>query len=401
MSPDFVKNSEENHKLTVKEIFSIFGLFLAWRIILQFVAYLGLFRINLKPDFTSCWIPRISNWYTWWIKWDSGWYLSIINQGYHWNGPNKFSNLAFFPLYPWLIKYLAWVFNHNYLLTGIIISNLALLLACFYLYKLAKLDLKNKTAFRTVFYLLIFPTALFFTSLYPESILLLFSLAAFFYARKKQWAVAGIFGFFAALTKAFGFFLVFPLLLEYLEQRKFLLRKIKWDILNLAWIPAGLGTFMFYLKRKFNDPLLFLKAQGGWANNPHSAWSRTYHLSIINIGKSLAKYIQTIFGNTESSSFKITAGFELISFILFVILAVIVFLKLRKSYSLYLFFGLILSPLTGSLMSMNRYVLVLFPAFILLAQWGKNKVIDYTITILFSTLLALNTVMFVNSYWVG
>jgi 4-amino-4-deoxy-L-arabinose transferase-like glycosyltransferase len=287
------------------------------------------------------------------------------------------------------------------LLTGIIISNLALILACFYFYKLAKLDLKNKTAFRAVFYLLIFPTALFFTSIYPESTLFLFCLASFFYARKKQWVIAGVFGFLAALTKAFGSFLIFPLFLEYLEQRKFNLRKIKWNILNLAWIPAGLGIFMLYLKKKFNDPLLFLKAQGGWANNPHSVWSRTPNFSLVNIGKSLIKYVQTIFGNFESSSFKITAGFELISFIIFTILCIIVFLKLRKSYSLYMFFGLILSPLTGSLMSMNRYVLVLFPAFILLAWWGKNKMIDYTITMLFSILLAFNTIMFVNSYWVG
>lgn len=34
-----------------------------------------------------------------WIRWDSGWYLQIINQGYH-----SAQSWAFFPLYPALIK---------------------------------------------------------------------------------------------------------------------------------------------------------------------------------------------------------------------------------------------------------------------------------------------------------
>ena len=402
MALNFVKNLKETgHKLTVKEIFSILGLFLAWRAVLQFIAYLGIFRLNLNPDFTSCWLPKISNWYTWWIRWDAGWYLSIVERGYDWYTPGKFSNLAFFPLYPLLVKYLAWTFGNNYILCGVVISNLALLLACFYLYRLVKLDAKTSAAYRSVFYLLIFPTALFFTSMYAESLLLLFCMAAFFYARKNKWLLCGLFGFLAALTKSFGVFLAPVLLLEYLEQRKFHLKKIKWNVLNIGWIPAGLGVFMFYLWKRFKNPFLFLKAQGGWANNPHSAWSRIPNLNLANIGASLTKYFQSIFGEFEGLAFRITAGLELISFILFAILCVVVFLKLRKSYALYMFFGLILSPLTGSLMSMNRYVLVLFPAFILLALWGKNKVINYAIVMLFSTLLALNIIMFVNSYWVG
>lgn len=403
MSLNFVKNLKEkvNHKLTAKEIFSIFGLFFVWRLILQLIAYLGINRLSFGSDFTSCWIPKISNWYTWWIKWDSGWYLSIIERGYEQYIPGKFSNLVFFPLYPLLTKYLAWIFGGNFMLTGVIISNLALLLSCFYLYKLAKLDIKKSGAFRSVFYLLIFPTALFFTSMYPESLLLLLCLASFFYARKRLWFVACIFGFLAALTKPFGVFLVLPLLLEYLDQRRFSLRKIRWDVLNLALIPSGLGLFMFYLWKKFKDPLLFLKAQEGWANSPHPAWSRTPNISLANLGESFSKYFQTIFGKSETSAFRITASFELISFVIFAILAILVFFKLRKSYALYMACGLILSPLTGSFMSTNRYVLVLFPAFILMSIWGKNKLVNYAIILLFSMLLALNTIMYVNGYWVG
>lgn len=400
---NFVKSlKQKTSRLTVKEIFSVLGLFLVWRGLLQFIAYLGINRFNLNPDFVHCWAPEISNWYSWWIKWDSGWYLSIVEKGYTQYIPGQFSNLAFFPLYPLLIRYLAWIFGGNFMLTGIVISNLALLLACFYLYRLTKLDTKASVAFRTVFYLLIFPTALFFTSIYPEALLLLLCLASFYYARKNLWVISGILGGLASVTKLFGVFLAPVLLWEYLEQRRFDFRKIKANILSLALIPAGLGVFMLYLWKKFKDPLLFLKAQEGWASNPHSPWSRTADLSFLNIGETLSKYFQTIFGDSaELPAFRITAGFELISFVLFVFLAVVAFFKLRKSYALYMFLGLILSPLTGSLMSMNRYVLILFPAFILLAAWGKNRIINYVVIMLFSILLAFNTIMFVNSYWVG
>ena len=42
--------------------------------------------------------------------WDSGWYFDIAQRGYYWN-PSGQSSIAFFPLYPMLMRALAWPFG--------------------------------------------------------------------------------------------------------------------------------------------------------------------------------------------------------------------------------------------------------------------------------------------------
>src|SRR5688572_21987441 len=42
--------------------------------------------------------------------WDSGWYFDIARRGYYWN-PDGQSSIAFFPLYPMLIRAGAWPFG--------------------------------------------------------------------------------------------------------------------------------------------------------------------------------------------------------------------------------------------------------------------------------------------------
>ncbi len=56
---------------------------------------------------------------------------------------------------------------------------------------------------------------------------------------------------------------------------------------------------------------------------------------------------------------------------------------------------------TGQLVSLRRYVWVLFPAFIILAQWGQHKLIDRTITIVSLGGLALFSAMFALGYYVA
>jgi hypothetical protein len=52
-------------------------------------------------------------------------------------------------------------------------------------------------------------------------------------------------------------------------------------------------------------------------------------------------------------------------------------------------------------MSQRRYMWVLFPAFIILARWGKHTWVDRIIFVVSLLLLGLFTAMFANWYWVG
>jgi len=88
---------------------------------------------------------------------------------------------VYFLLYPLLIRAGGKTLLDNYRLAALIISNLAYIGLLFYLYRLTTFLLEEKTAPRTVVYLAIFPAA-FFLAGYTESLFLLSTLTAFWYA---------------------------------------------------------------------------------------------------------------------------------------------------------------------------------------------------------------------------
>jgi hypothetical protein len=87
--------------------------------------------------------------------------------------------------------------------------------------------------------------------------------------------------------------------------------------------------------------------------------------------------------------------------LLFWLLGSVLLVNRRWSEAAFVLLGTLMPFSSGLLMSQRRYVWVLFPAFILLAQWGKRPWLDKTITALFLLGLGLFIALFVNGYWVG
>jgi hypothetical protein len=73
----------------------------------------------------------------------------------------------------------------------------------------------------------------------------------------------------------------------------------------------------------------------------------------------------------------------------------------RWSEGVFVVLGAVTPFSSGLLMSQRRYMWVLFPAFILLARWGKHTWVDRIIFVVSLLLLGLFTAMFANWYWVG
>ena len=387
-------------KLTRKEIINIIGLFFGWRIILQIIAFLSKGRLFLSEDVAyehlDPWrINSLPEFLQYFVKWDSGFYLELAEKGYFFDQAKELYNAAFFPLYPLLIKTFSIVFRSE-VVSGLIISSLATFFACFFLYKLAKLELRDNknTALRTVFYFLIFPSAVFLAAIYTESLFIFLAVACLYFSRIKNWKWAGIFGFFCALTRPIGIIMLPVLALEYLEQKKFKWKEIKSELAWVLLIPAGLFSYMAYLWFRFGDPLLFLKAQ--------NAWDRKVGFNLFGIWDNLKSHFHDLIFPSENFAFSLRNDFELIFFAAFLVLSVFVWRNLRKSYGLYCLLALLIPFATCSLISMTRFVLVLFPVFILLAKWSEKRVwLNYVIIMLFAMLLSLFTIMFANWYWIG
>src|SRR6266853_1155442 len=191
-------------------IADILWLFIATRLLLVAVTYIGYILFPVPPHVYPVHPVDIVGLLTSWNHWDAVHYTQIAQSGYQ----NIFDT-AFFPLFPLLIKGGALLIgNQGYIAVGMILSNLALLGALFVLYQIASDMLGEQAGRRTILYLCIFPTAFFFFAPYNESLFLLLTAGAFLAMRRQRWWLVGVLGLFAALTRTAGLLLVIPFLWE-------------------------------------------------------------------------------------------------------------------------------------------------------------------------------------------
>jgi len=384
-------------------------IFITMRISLSLIAALALFQFPLYHVTYYHGIqpvpPGIANYLLGvWQRFDTIWYTKIAMQGY----AQGDGSTVFFPLYPILTRLVGKVLLGNYLLGGIIVSNVAYFLALIYLYKLSQLEFDSQVAARAVVYLSVFPTAFFFLGVYTESLFLLFVVAAFYYARKGNWLAASIAGLLAALTKQLGLLLLLPLLYEYLAQSSKLKAQsskfqfptsnfqLRSDVLLLALIPIGTLAFLLFRHFCIGEAFLVETYRLRWAVNASWPWS--------NIADSLAAIFNSgrfpALNPEDTLSRRIFYNsFDLACLALFLFLTVVSFRRLRLSYGLYMVSVLFVSlmqnfrspyPIPG----LPRYVLVLFPGFMVLGAMVKNKALHWAVVAFSTMLLALFTAMF-------
>jgi hypothetical protein len=328
-------------------------------------------------------------------RWDTGFYVSIAEEGYRYQGV-PLPSVAFFPLYPLLMRAIGSLVG-DVVAAGIIISNVALLLATMLLYRLADRSWGQAVAERTIWYFLIFPAAFFGTAVYSESLFLLVAIGALYFARRGFWEVAALLGIAAALTRFPGLLVAPMLLAEWWMQRQedgYAQTRPSWPAL-LAGVAVPLGTLAYalYLKRTFGDPLAFIHGAAAWARQPQSP--------LVTVGGLLQTpeggwWKALLAGHIHPDNW-LDLGFVLF----FLLLGFILLFKQRWSEGLFVTLGAAVALSSGLLMSQRRYVWVLFPAFILLAQWGERPWVDRVITTTSLLLLGIFVGLFARGYWVG
>jgi hypothetical protein len=384
-------------------------IFVTMRVSLSLIAALALFQFPLYPITYYHDVPPVSPGIAnallgVWQRFDTLWYTRIAMQGY----AQGDGSTVFFPFYPLLMRLVGKLFLGNYLLGGIIVSNVAYFLALVYLYKLSQLEFDSQVAARTVVYLSVFPTAFFFLGAYTESPFLLFAVAAFYYARKGSWLAASVMGLLAALTKQLGLLLLLPLLYEYLAQNsKFQFPssnfQLQGDVLLLALIPIGTVAFLLFRHFHIGEPFLVETYRMQWAANISWPWSNIAGslAAIFNSGRFPAL-------NPEDTLWRriFYNSFDLACVGLFLFLAIVSFRRLRLSYGLYMVSVLFVVLMQNfrppyPIASLPRYVLMLFPGFVVLGTMVKNEALHWAMVAFSTMLLALFTAMFATWRWVA
>lgn len=320
--------------------------------------------------------------------WDGGWYLSIAQVGYQWKGSfMEQSNLAFFPLYPFLGKFLGIILGGNTRLGLLLASNLSFLAYLYLLHKLVSLDLDKAAALRTVTYVSIFPMSIFFSVAYTESTLLALVTGAFYFARTDRWKLAVLLGSLACITRAAGVIVILPLVYEYVRQKG-----LRPSILSLASMLTPLAAWAGYVWYKTGIPsgLMFTT----------SAWDRAYtplwDTALSALGGMLRQakpYDQSII------------MMDALIFFAFLLLTALVVWRLPRSYAVYAVPAFLFATSTTvagyPLASMSRYLLAVFPCFVLLSVLGRNTLVHRCLVSTFTAFLGIVTIYFFGSFWVG
>jgi hypothetical protein len=382
-------------------ISDIIWLFVVTRLLLVLVTYIGFILFPVLPHVYPVSPVDITALLTSWNHWDAANYTRIAQFGYQ-----TIYDTAFFPLFPLLIKGIAFLFGNNgYIVIGMLLSNLALLGALFVLYQIASDILGEQVGRRTLLYLCIFPTAFFFFAAYNESLFLFLTVSSFLAMRRQKWWLAGILGLFAALTRSAGLLLVIPFLYELWITRdnlttsdqnvspKFLSMMLR--VLPLFLIPLGTLLYCFYCWKLFHNPLAFAAVQSHW--DRHITWPW------VGIWTTLRELLLI---QPFGSFFEVHLLLDLAATISFIVLAILGWRKLRMSYNIWivlLLFFMLISPAIAQhdvLVSNQRFVLEMFPAFITLAALGiKYPRLHQGLLIAFPFLQATLAVLFVLNRW--
>ena len=339
-----------------------------------------------------------------WAHWDGVWFLRIASNGYA--DPHS---PAFFPLYPVAVRGVGWLFGGGFELGGIVLSLAVFAGCCALLFALVNADLGPRVALLSVVYLALFPTSFFFQAIYSEGLFLLLTLACFFFARDGRWWPAGLAGFLATLTRSAGVLLVVPMLVYYFERRDWRLARTDARLFAVLLVPAALAAWMAYLWHAKGDALAFAHVQRDWgrafAAVPLVVWE-----GVLEAVRGAHQLLWTSSGAghpLQSAYFPPTANVLGLPFLVFALGALVAGIRrLPAAYTSYAFVSLpfyLSFPVRATpLLSLPRFVVVVFPLFVALAAVSeRRRWLQAAIIAVFVLGLVLLTSRFAAFEWVA
>jgi Mannosyltransferase (PIG-V) len=339
-------------------------------------------------------------------RWDSVWYLRIADSGYG----DSTARAAFFPLYPLLVRAVATPLGGSeaaLLIAAFLVSLAAFVGALVLLHRLAELELGRRLARPVLLLLAVFPAALYFGAPYSESLFLLLAVGAFYSARTGHWAWAGACGGLASATRSAGLLLLIPLALIWWGSHPRRARDAAW----LALAPLGIGAYAAWLGLAEGDALRFLDVQEAWSRELTlplaGAWDGL--VAAVDGVRQLASGSRTpvYFEEAAGDPFRIAAiNVMLFATLVFAVVACVgVLRRLPKAYGAWVGASLVLPlsfPVTPQpLMSLPRFVSVLFPVFMWLAVVCDERRSTDVVVAASAVGLGLFTAQYASWHWIA
>jgi hypothetical protein len=334
----------------------IWPIFLSSRVGVLVIGFLGVVLLGYAPN-TPPWRVYPNDFLNLPARWDTGWYLGVAIDGYAWQPgrSHQQQNIAFFPMYPMLMRYGSLFAARQTMWVGVAISFVAFFVGLRYMFRLARSTMGDDSATAAIAFLAAYPFSLFYSAAYTESLFLLMTVAACYHFERDELKRAALWGLAAGLTRPNGCLLSIPLALMAIRPM--------W---TSGWRPVvprmaaaampGIGMLIYstYIYFLTGNPLQ-------WAAQ-NAAWGRVYQGFDALVGERIEFWQQ--YGLYDYASNR--ALDMLYSLAVVFVLASVwpVFRRLGLPYAALILVN-VLPPLAmGGLLSMGRVTSVIFPTFL-------------------------------------
>lgn len=312
------------------------------------------------------------DWLAFLKSWDGGHFLGIAEHGYKYD-----FQLAFYPLFPISIKLIWIILPIPTQIIGFLLNLIFLIILLKYFKKLIELDFKEVVATRAIIALLLSPVSFFLLLPYSETLFLLLTVLSFYYIRKDRVFFGLLFASLSFVTRPLGLATILAVFYEIYLIRKSLNPKYL-----LTFMPFA--VFLVFGWIQTHQKLFFIHTE--------EYWQRTLALPGQNIIEAVreVRHSNAIFRPLS----------ELIALFFGLLFTALAFIKLRRSYFIYILLSLMLPLFTSKLTSLPRFLLVLFPIFILLGLI-KNRYYFFFIEVASVLGLIYFLNLFLQGAWVS
>ena len=328
-----------------------------------------------------------------WERWDACWYIKIATFGYE----SGEQSAAFFPAFPMAVRVVATITFLPYPVAGMIVPAIAFVAAVTGLVRLVETSHGIVIARRAALYLGIFPSAFFLFAPFTEALFLAAVVWTLVFARERRWLLAAVLAFVAGLTRVQGLLLVLPLAWEALvaardarSDRRLATRDGRFIVATsvIATVAPAIAFLGFALAARQLSGETPYDAQAFWGGTSfHPPWEvvAASYRWIVERGDGVqALNLITLIG---SAALLLAAA-----------------RRMPLTYSLYAWPPIILialriqpTPLTSTI----RFVVVLFPIFIVLALLTGRPWLERAWVILSLLFLGLLTATFLGGDFVA
>ena len=367
------------------------AIYLCSRLVVLLGVMLGKTYIPLGND---TWLGG-DQWYHRLLRWDSEWYKIIASEGYRYDGdPGLRQTVVFYPLYSMLCRLASEVLRIDLVDAMLLVANLAAVTAIVLLFKLVRERFGERNALATVAMISFFPSSVFLSAGYTESLALLLMVSFFLAVARGRFLAAAMLAGLAVATRSSGIVL-FPVLLLELwrcrSPRRFLIEAVPLSIVA----TSGLWLYMIYLGFAFGHPMAFADGQAAFH---HDTTMPARLLSALTLEPF------TRLNLTDLSP----AGFDQWFTLLFIaLIAGSRFAGIGRGMTLFAAMVLALPYLTlcggpAGFTSMARFNIVSFPVFLVMAllterrRWSVPGIVG-----VFGGLLLMYAALFSQWQWIG